>query len=160
MDFLEKLHITDSYLGLFHTVTAVLAMLFGTAVFLNKKGTRLHKQLGRIYGVNMLLLNLSAFTLYNFGGFSLFHAFALVSLATLTLGMWPVLTRRKKGWQVRHYYFMSWSVVGLYCAFWSELGVRLFDVHYFWWVVMSASVATAAVGGFVINRQAKRLKFR
>ena len=39
MEFLEKLHIIHSWTGLFHTLTAFMAMFFGTWVFLNSKGT-------------------------------------------------------------------------------------------------------------------------
>lgn len=159
MDFLERLHIIHSYTGLFHTITAILSMIFGTAVLLNRKGTLRHRRMGRVYGISMLLMILSAFAIYNLGGFSLFHAFALVSLITLILGIIPVLRKKKPNWYASHYYFMSWSVVGLYCAFWAELGVRFFDMRYFWWVVMMATGLTAGIGSFYIRKEAKKLKF-
>ena len=31
---------------------------------------------------------------------------------------------RKANWFQAHFYFMSWSVVGLYAALWSEIGTR------------------------------------
>lgn len=148
MEFLERLHIIHSYTGLFHTLTAILSMVFGTAVLLNKKGTLKHRRMGRVYGISMVLKILSAFAIYNFGSFSLFHGFALVSLITLILGMVPVLRKKPANWYTKHYYFMSWSVVGLYCAFWAELGVRFFDMRYFWWVVMMATALTAGLGSF------------
>lgn len=159
MDFLERLHIIHSYTGLFHTIAAVLSMVFGTAVLLNKKGTLKHRRMGRVYGISMLLMIVSAFAIYNFGGFSLFHGFALVSLVTLVLGMVPVLRKKHPNWYARHYYFMAWSVVGLYCAFWAELGVRFFDMRYFWWVVMLATGLTAGIGSFYIRKEATKLKF-
>lgn len=159
MDFLERLHIIHSYTGLFHTLTAVLSLIFGTAVLLNRKGTLKHKRMGRVYGVSMLLMILSSFAIYNFGGFSLFHGFALVSFVTLLAGMIPVLRKKRSDWYSQHYYSMSWSVVGLYCAFWAELGVRFFDMRYFWWVVMIATGLTAALGSFYIRKEAAKLKF-
>ena len=82
--YLENSRMVHSYLGLFHTLTALLAMLFGAIVLLRPKGTRRHKQLGYVYVVNMFLLNFSAFGIYNFGGKpSLFHLFALISFATI-----------------------------------------------------------------------------
>ena len=158
MELLEKLRIVHSYTGLFHLIVALLAMLFGTWVLLMKKGTRLHKHMGWAYVTTMLLMNGSAFAIYNFGGFSLFHGFALVSLAGLVLGIWPAIRRKSPGWFGRHFYFMSWSVVGLYCAFWSEMGTRMVNMQYFWWTVMLATVLTTVVGARVIKREAKKLK--
>lgn len=53
---------------------------------------------------------------------------------------------------------MNWSVVGLYCAFWAEIGVRFFDMKYFWWVVMLATIVTSILGAILINKEAKKLK--
>jgi len=157
MKTLEELHIITSWIGLFHALCAVLAMVFGTLVLLNKKGAKRHKRFGRTYVVNMLLLNISAFGIYNFDGFSMFHAFAVVSLFSIAMGIIPALLR-KENWFRRHFYFMSWSVVGLYCAFWAEIGVRLFDIKYFWGAVMLATLLTSIVGAIVINKEAKKLK--
>ena len=38
MDFLERLHIIHSYTGLFHTLTAILSMIFGTAGITQQEG--------------------------------------------------------------------------------------------------------------------------
>lgn len=159
MDFLEQFHIINSWTGLFHTLTAVFAMIFGTLVFLNKKGTSKHKVLGYVYIANMLLMNISAFGIYNFGSFSLFHGFALLSLFSILMGIIPAW-RRQENWLERHFYLMNWSVVGLYCAFWAEIGVRLFDMRYFWWVVMLATILTSIIGSILINKEAKKKNFR
>tara|TARA_R110000796_G_scaffold252640_2_gene389864 strand:- start:113964 stop:114443 length:480 start_codon:yes stop_codon:yes gene_type:complete len=156
MNFLETLKVFSSYLGLFHTCCAVLAMIFGAVVVFKTKGTNLHRKIGYAYVTSMLLMNLSGFGIYNFGGLSLFHAFAFISLLTLLLGIIPAI-KRSKDWYKKHFYFMSWSVVGLYCAFWAEVGVRFFDMQYFWWVVMLATMLTGLVGMTVINKKAKAL---
>ncbi|MEM8909261.1 MAG: DUF2306 domain-containing protein [Bacteroidota bacterium] len=157
MNLVEQLSFIHSWTGLFHTLFAIFAMLFGTLVFLNKKGTTTHKRLGYIYLVNMFLLNFTAFAIYNFGGFSLFHGFALVSLFAIIRGILPAIRRTQANWLRSHYYYMNWSVVGLYCAFWSEVGVRFFDMRYFWWVVMLATILTSIIGAIVINREARKL---
>jgi uncharacterized membrane protein len=155
---IESSRMVHSYLGLFHTLVALLAMLFGAIVLLRPKGTRRHKQLGYAYVICMVLLNGSAFGIYNFGGKpSLFHLFALISFATLLAGIIPAIRKSSKKWYQKHFYFMSWSVVGLYCAFWAETGTRLLDGRNFWWVVMIASMATAFVGMIIIKRKAKSL---
>ncbi|KYG82438.1 DUF2306 domain-containing protein [Roseivirga echinicomitans] len=156
MEFLESLKVFSSYLGLLHTCCAVLAMVFGAMVVFNTKGTGLHRKIGYAYVGSMVFMNLSGFGIYNFGSFSLFHAFALISLITVLLGVIPAI-RRSKDWYKKHFYFMSWSVVGLYCAFWSEVGVRFFDMQYFWWVVMLATMLTGLIGMLVIKKKAKSL---
>lgn len=158
MDFLDKLQIINTWIGFLHTVVAILAMTLGTIVLIGKKGTKRHKRIGYAYVVSMFLLNATAFGIYNFGGLSLFHGFAIVSLAALAAGIIPAIRRKTAKWYRSHFYFMSWSVVGLYCAFWAETGVRFFDMRYFWWVVMLATMLTSLIGAIVINREAKKLK--
>ncbi len=156
-ELIENSNMVHSTMGLFHTAAAMLAIIFGSAVLLLKKATVLHKRLGYTYAAMMLLVNGSAFALYNLTGKpSIFHAFAIISLATLIAGIVPVI-RKKKGWYQKHFYFMNWSVVGLYCAFWAETGTRLLEGEHFWWVVMLATMATAFTGMFVIKRKAKVL---
>jgi uncharacterized membrane protein len=157
MKLLIIFDIIGSTLGWVHTFSALLAMLLGALVVLNKKGTRRHKQIGYGYVFFMLVVNLSAFAIYNTGGPSLFHVFALISLLSVVFGIVPAWRRKSDRWYVAHYYFMSWSVVGLYAAFWSEIGVRFFDMRYFWWAVMVATLFTCGLGAYIINRQAKKL---
>ena len=120
-------------IGLIHLITAFIAVITGTFVLALKKGTRLHKQIGYVYAVNMLLLNATAFGIYRlFGGFGIFHFAALVSLFTLLGGMMPVLTKRPKyKWVERHYIYMYWSVMGLYGAFVSETLTRIPETPFF-----------------------------
>ena len=44
-------------LGLFHTGTAIAALVGGAAVLLSRKGTRRHRQVGWLYGAGMIALN-------------------------------------------------------------------------------------------------------
>lgn len=158
MNFLND--IIHSNIGWFHFILAVLAMLTGTIVLLNKKGTQFHKRTGYVYVVSMLLMNLSSFFIINFDGFSIFHFFAIVSLITIFGGMIPAI-KKKKNWFGYHFYFMSWSVVGLYCAFWSEIGTRFVNnMQQFWWAVILATLITVFIGSKIINREAKKLNLR
>ena len=135
-------------------------MIAGLVVVFNKKGTVFHKRMGYFYVVNMMLLNVSSFFIINFGGFSIFHFFALLSLTTILGGIIPAI-RRTKNWYGYHFYFMSWSVVGLYCAFWSEVGTRFVkNMQAFWWAVVLASVATALIGNYFISKEAKKLNLK
>ncbi|WP_370391399.1 DUF2306 domain-containing protein [uncultured Winogradskyella sp.] len=156
MNYLNE--IIQNGIGWFHFITSVVALITGLVVILNPKGTLFHKRIGYIYVVSMLSLNVSSFFIVNFGGFSLFHFFAIVSLVSIAGGMLPTL-QKKENWLSYHYYFMSWSVVGLYCAFWSEIGTRFVgNMKEFWWMVMLATALTAAVGGAIIHTKAKKFK--
>jgi len=135
-------------------------MIFGTIVILKTKGTKTHKRLGYIYVIMMLLLNITSFFIINFGGFSIFHFFAIVSLLSVFGGMIPTLLR-VKNWFHFHFYFMSWSVVGLYCAFWAELFTRFVgSMNQFWWAVALSGTITSLIGAIVINKKAKKLNLR
>ena len=135
-------------------------MITGTIVLLNKKGTVFHKRTGYIYVTSMLLLNISSFFIVNFGTFSLFHFFVIVSLVSIFGGMIPTI-KKKKNWFGYHFYFMSWSVVGLYCAFWAEVGTRFVgNMKQFWWMAAAATIITSIIGSKIINREAKKLNLR
>lgn len=158
MNYLDQ--IIHSNIGWFHFVTAVLAMITGSIVLLNKKGTIFHKRIGYIYVTSMLLLNVSSFFIMSFGSFSLFHFFAIVSLVSVFGGMLPTI-KKGKNWFGYHFYFMNWSVVGLFCAFWAEVGTRFVDnMKDFWWMVALATFITAFIGSRIINREAKKLNMK
>ena len=140
--------------GAVHLVSALAAMALGAAVLLTTKGTLTHKRVGYAYVSAMILVNGSAFMLYHmFGKFGPFHVAALVSGTAIAGGMLPILFRRYVGgWLYFHYYFMNWSVVGLYAAFWAETLVRLFPMKQFWPVVIVATLGTTALGSYLIRR--------
>lgn len=119
-------NIVSGNIGLIHLIVSIIAMITGIFVLLTKKGTIKHKQIGYVYTVSMVLVNLTAFMIYRlFSGFGIFHFFAIVSLLTLIAGMYPILSRKGKTYIVRHFNYMYWSVVGLYCAFCAEVLTRI-----------------------------------
>ena len=149
-----------STIGYIHLTFAIISMITGLVVVFKPKGTIVHKRIGYLYVINMLLLNITSFFISNFNGFSIFHFFAIVSLATIFGGMHAVL-KKYKNWLAGHYYFMSWSVVGLYCAFWSEVGTRFVkNMQDFWWAVAIATFLTAFLGAKIINKNAKKLNIK
>lgn len=112
--------------GVVHLASAVLAMATGLWVLIRPKGTRAHRRTGYVYASSMAVLNLTAFLIYRlYGGFGIFHVFALLSIATLAAGMYPVLARKRPGYLLQHFNYMYWSVIGLYCAFMAETFTRL-----------------------------------
>jgi len=149
-------NIIHSPLGLVHLVASIIAMLTGIIVILKgAKGSKTHKRIGYIYVFSMLLLNGTAFGIYNFGSFSMFHFFSIVSLASITTGMLPMIFNFSNKMRF-HYRFMSWSVVGLYAAFVAEIFTRFIRFDYFWVAVMIGTIAVSAVGGYLIEKNAKR----
>jgi uncharacterized membrane protein len=71
-------NIVSGNIGLIHLLVSIVAMITGIVVLSNKKGTKKHKQIGYIYVVSMLLVNLTAFMIYRlfvlrFWNFSFFR---------------------------------------------------------------------------------------
>lgn len=131
--------------GLAHVIIALLAIVIGTLVVLSRKGTRRHRWLGRGYVCTMVLVNVSAFLIYElFGGFGLFHWMALASLFTVLFGYIPVRFRRP-GWKVQHAYFMSGSYVGLIAALAAESLTRTS------WLPFLGAVAVASISVIVLG---------
>lgn len=113
-------------IGLIHLLASIVAMITGIVILITKKGTKKHKQIGYVYVTSMLLVNFTAFMIYRlFGGFGIFHFFAIVSFLTLLAGMYPIIRRKGKNYIFKHFNYMYWSVVGLYCAFCAEVLTRI-----------------------------------
>lgn len=104
--------------GTIHIVLAIASIALGGRMFLQQKGGKEHRKFGYLYFVFMLLMNLSALSVYEDSEkMGLFHILALVSLATLSAGFIPVFLRKPRdAWLSLHAYFMSWSYVGLVAA--------------------------------------------
>lgn len=109
-------------MSLAHTIVSVIALLSGGVIFFFIKGTRKHKAIGRIYVISMVLCLISSFFIYNmFDGFGPFHAMSIISIVTISIGMYfPLFGRQIFGWPIHHYFWMSYSYVGLWMAFLSH----------------------------------------
>lgn len=151
--------------GLIHLTSSFLAMGVGAIIFLRPKAGALHRRLGYVYAASMLTVNVTALLIYRVtGGFNFFHAFALISLAGVGLGLRHAITRRpKETWLISHYYWMTWSYAGLMAAFVAESGTRMvlpflrargveFSMGLFWAVVGLLSFAVIFTGRVLINR--------
>ena len=141
-------------LGWFHLLAALVAMASGAVVLLGRKGTRGHRRLGWAYVASMVALNGSALLIYRlFGGFGPFHVAAIVSLGGLVMGVLVMRRPRDPRAVERHYYWMTWSYVGLLAAFVSEVGTRV-PGAVFWWAVLAGTLLVVAVGSRLIRRGA------
>ncbi|MCR9279510.1 MAG: DUF2306 domain-containing protein [Pseudomonadaceae bacterium] len=133
-------NLTHDTTGVIHLLSALASLVFGTSVLLLRKGTALHKRVGYCYTAAMSVMLVTAFMIYRvFGGFGLFHVFAVISSVTLAAGMWPAL-RRRGNWVMSHLAFMYWSVIGLYAATVSEVLTRIPDAPVWWMLGFSVAI--------------------
>ena len=139
--------LTGSLAGQIHLISGTVALIFGGAVLIAKKGTKIHRKVGYLYVLSMAILIISSFFVYRlFGKFGPFHVLSLVSTFSLLAGMIPMLkkVRTPKDFET-HFKRMYWSVAGLYAAFAAESFVRIPKFGGFW-----QAVAWSFVLAFVV----------
>ncbi|ARN79487.1 hypothetical protein BST97_13215 [Nonlabens spongiae] len=152
----------QDFIGWFHTIAAIIALITGSLVLAKTKGNKLHKIIGYIYAVSMLIVCATAFMIYKVHGrFGILHFFAVISTITLFLGMTPLLIKRKADYIVQHLSWMYWSVIGLYCAFAAEVFTRLpliLDIPNSYGIFYALVGLSAGAVGFVGSFYFKRKK--
>ena len=151
------IHGLDAW-GLVHATIGLAAILLGLPVVLLRKGTMLHRRVGLLYVVSMVLLNATALTIYDlFGRFGVFHWLAIVSLATVSVGIvhvwfrWPA-----RSWMELHAQAMSWSYAGLVAAFFAEIGARVPGVDFATGVIVP-TIAVMAIAAVLIHSRVPRI---
>jgi uncharacterized membrane protein len=80
-----------------HALSAIAAFLIGAFVLWRRKGTGLHKALGRIWVVLMLVTATSSLFIHEtrmWGLFSPIHLFALLTYAGIGQGLWAIIVRK------------------------------------------------------------------
>jgi hypothetical protein len=96
------------------------------------------------------------------GTFGPFHVAALVSLATVIVGIIPAWRRRPVDkWLDRHYFWMAYSYLGLVAAAFAETATRVPALQasaggptpLFWTAVVIVLVAVFVVGSRIIRRR-------
>jgi len=111
---------SDSVTGSIHFGLALLCLILGPIVLVRRKGNKTHRILGSIWAASMLILNISALSMYGINGRpTLFHFFAIVSFATLIPGyyaIWRFKTSRNPAHLLQHRYCMVWAYFGLAAA--------------------------------------------
>jgi uncharacterized membrane protein len=154
-------------ISLTHIVFCITSLILGPFIFLNNKGDRRHRWVGRLYGVSMLALNFSALGIYNLTGhFNFFHFTALLSLVMVLTGWAQAVFRRLlRNWLCRHYIYMCWSYVALITAALNEGFVRLAPLkglvrHTGNWAIIATQVILLGAAALVINRRKPKLLAR
>lgn len=119
---------------LIHLVAALAALGLGAAVFLRRKGTPVHRALGRVWVGLMLVTAISTYWIRASGGFSWIHGLSLLSLAALAWAVRLALTGNIRRHQrvMKALYFGALMVAGAFTllpqrllghALWSSFGL-------------------------------------
>jgi uncharacterized membrane protein len=137
-----------------HVAAALLALVTGSYILATPKGTRAHRQVGRVYVGSMAVLLLTAFRIYFlFGRFGIVHWGAVGSVGALLVGIGAIALRRVvRAWLRWHYLGMGASVLGLYAAFLVESTYRFFPAAYFWWSTLGLATLVLAAGSLLLHR--------
>ena len=144
-------------LGPTHAALTVASLILGALVFVQQKGGARHRLLGYLYAGTLLLVNVTALSVYKeSSALGPFHILALVSLATLSGGFVPAFRRWPRGsWLEAHAYFMSWSYVGLVAAGAAQMATKLAGSG-----VLQVAAPTAlavSVGAILIHSRIPRI---
>lgn len=153
------------FTGLSHTVAASIAILVGGIVFLRPKGGVWHRRLGYVYSLCMLIVIVTSFAIYRLTGrFNILHGAAIASSISVGLGFGHAFLRKpREMWYIWHFYWMSWSYIGLLAALVAEISTRVAlpfivarfgrsHLFGFWCVVGVASLLVVLAGGYIVNK--------
>jgi hypothetical protein len=151
--------------GLIHTLAALIAVLVGAVIFLRPKGGPWHRRLGYVYSLCMLVVIVTSFAIYRLTGrFNFLHGAAVASSISVGLGFSHAFSRKpKETWYALHFYWMSWSFIGLLAALVAEISTRValplllarFGRSYligFWCVVGVTTLLVVLVGRHLVAK--------
>jgi uncharacterized membrane protein len=144
--------------GSIHAALALACIAIGAVQLLRPKRGAWHRARGYFFVYAMLVADATALLLYRFtGSFNMFHVGALANLACVVCAIVPMLQApRPANWRLRHYYFISWSYVGLISAGLTELVVRtmmLGSRTQAWSASAIMTVLVTAIGYILIERR-------
>lgn len=85
--------IAQTALIVIHAIAASFVILFGPVNILRRRKDAQHKLLGRIYAAMMSFVCISGMFIYTDGGFTIFHALAIVNFSCVTIGILAIRRR-------------------------------------------------------------------
>lgn len=91
-----------------HLVSVVPAMLLGIVVLANRKGTPVHKLMGRVWVGLMLFTSLTSFFIQVEGSFSWIHILSVVTIFSLVMAVRAI----RRGDVNQHKGFMQGAFIG------------------------------------------------
>jgi len=108
---------------LVHTTASISALISGALIIMTTKGTSIHKRVGYVYSISMLVVLITSFFIFDlFGAFGVYHGLSIVSFLTLGIALsFPLFFRSKSNWVEHHMVWMGYSYVGLVMAGGSHL---------------------------------------
>lgn len=156
-----------SAIGAAHVAMGIIALTSGAAVLMTRKGTVRHRLVGRAYAAAILIINATALAIFDLTGRpNVFHAIALVNLATLTMGVVALWRWRRTGDPrdlITHQRRMAMNYVGLWMAFVTELLInpmmgmsRLGDPKGHWPLMIVLNIGLFLVGGWLVRTRLVR----
>lgn len=101
-----------------HAVAASFVILLGPVNFLRRRKDVRHRILGRTFALMMYFVCVSGMFIYTIGGFTLFHALAIFTFTTTTIGI--IAIRRRNVQLHRGMMIGSWAgtvTAGAFAAF-------------------------------------------
>lgn len=93
LGWVDNLHHYAKLPVIIHVATVLPAIPLGGYLLLAKKGTRMHKQLGKVWLVLMLVTATSAIFIQSTGGFSLIHIFVPITFHAA----WKTIATARRG---------------------------------------------------------------
>jgi uncharacterized membrane protein len=147
-------------LGSVHFALATAALILGAVSLSQTKGGLRHRVLGRLYSAALVLVNVSALSIYrDSSGMGPFHILAIISLVTLAAGLIPAVLRRPDdSWLDLHAYFMCWSYVGLAAAGAAQMTTKFAGSGLF--QVAIPVVVIVLIGALLIHGRVPRILSR
>jgi len=95
-----------------HLITVLPALITGVYILASKKGTRIHKRLGRVWAGLMLITAIDSFFIQKDGSFSWIHILSCVSISSILLALWAI----RNGHSGIHQRFMLGAFIGVVVA--------------------------------------------
>ncbi len=143
--------------GAIHTVLAMLCIVVGLLQLVRPKRGPGHRARGYAYVYAMVVADGAIMLVYRFTGqFNLFHAAAILNLTCIVFAIIPVLrSPRPANWKLQHYYWISWSYVGLLAAAATEFVVRTVGLatrSQAWTVSAVISIVVSSIAYILIER--------
>lgn len=129
-----------------HVVAALASVLLGVVQLVRRKGDARHRHLGRVWVVLMLWAAVSSFWIRHLrdGAFSWLHVLSLVTLVTVSLGVWNI--RRGRVQAHRGNMTGSWIGSGIAMVFAMAVPDRMLPTF----AVTEPLGAAAALAGVVV----------
>ena len=141
-----------------HAAAALAAMVLGGAVLVLRKGTPLHKALGRTYAALMFVVASSALFINEIrlvGPFSPIHIFVLLTYISLAMAIWHIRSGRvaqHRAWMVSLYF----GALVLTGAFTLLPGRRMHEVLFgaaSGWMPALIAIPLALIASFILWRR-------